>query len=270
MNIQAVTKNAFSLLENAEISSARLDAELIVSEVIHKSRAWALAHPGYLISPENQRQISSAVKRRQNHEPLAYIFGKTEFYGFMLYVDKNVLVPRPESETIVEWVVQNSAQNCTLLDVGAGSGALAIAVKKNRPDLLVCASDISPVALNVAARNADSLDVDIHFTQSDLLESIDIQPEIIVANLPYVPSASELNKTAAHEPELALLAGKNGLEYYLDLFKQLTDSRFDLTKTVVIEANPDQFNPLYAQLDSGWSLETISDYVGVFKKLTAI
>lgn len=262
MTLGSWLSQAVQNLQDVGIISAQLDAELIAAFAFGKGRSWVLAHTDKNLNNYQEQDLQQFLNRRLSHEPLAYIFGKTEFYGLELYVDKRVLIPRPESEAIVEYVIKNTPINATLLDLGTGSGALAVASKKNRPDLDVYASDISTDALDVAKRNASSHGVDIAFIESDLLQSVTITPDWIIANLPYVPKESDLNEPAKHEPALALLANNNGVEFYDRLFGQLDGKEFSSTKTVIAESNPGQFT----QLSIPWQQRAISDFVTLFER----
>ena len=170
------------------------------------------------ITPEEKEFVESIYKQLAAHVPAQYIIGNTEFYGMELKVDERVLIPRPETEELVEVILtENPKPNLSVLDIGTGSGAIALALAKNRPDWLVTASDISPDALNLASENASLQDLKISFKKSDCFEEIAENYDIIVSNPPYISRAdeSEVGLNVLHsEPHLALFAEEDGLAIY--------------------------------------------------------
>ena len=170
------------------------------------------------ITPDEKEFVESIYKQLAAHVPAQYIIGNTEFYGLELKVDERVLIPRPETEELVELILtENAKPNQSVLDIGTGSGAIALALAKNRPDWLVTASDISPDALNLASENASLQDLKISFKKSDCFEEIAENYDIIVSNPPYISRAdeSEVGLNVLHsEPHLALFAEEDGLAIY--------------------------------------------------------
>lgn len=170
------------------------------------------------ITPEEKEFVESIYKQLVAHVPAQYIIGHAEFYGMELKVDERVLIPRPETEELVELILtENPKPNLSVLDIGTGSGAIALALAKNRPDWLVTASDISPDALNLASENASLQDLKISFKKSDCFEEIAENYDIIVSNPPYISRAdeSEVGLNVLHsEPHLALFAEEDGLAIY--------------------------------------------------------
>lgn len=170
------------------------------------------------ITPEEKEFVESIYKQLVAHIPAQYIIGQAEFYGMELKVDERVLIPRPETEELVELILtENPKPNLSVLDIGTGSGAIALALAKNRPDWLVTASDISPDALNLASENASLQDLKISFKKSDCFEEIAENYDIIVSNPPYISRAdeSEVGLNVLHsEPHLALFAEEDGLAIY--------------------------------------------------------
>lgn len=170
------------------------------------------------ITPEEKEFVESIYKQLVAHVPAQYIIGHAEFYGIELKVDERVLIPRPETEELVELILtENAKPNQSVLDIGTGSGAIALALAKNRPDWLVTASDISPDALNLASENASLQDLKISFKKSDCFEEIAENYDIIVSNPPYISRAdeSEVGLNVLHsEPHLALFAEEDGLAIY--------------------------------------------------------
>ena len=170
------------------------------------------------ITPEEKEFVESIYKQLVAHIPAQYIIGQAEFYGMELKVDERVLIPRPETEELVELILtENPKPNLSVLDIGTGSGAIALALAKNRPDWCVTASDISPDALNLASENAALQDLKISFKKSDCFEEISENYDIIVSNPPYISRAdeSEVGLNVLHsEPHLALFAEEDGLAIY--------------------------------------------------------
>lgn len=170
------------------------------------------------ITPEEKEFVESIYKQLVAHVPAQYIIGLAEFYGIELKVDERVLIPRPETEELVELILtENAKPNQSVLDIGTGSGAIALALAKNRPDWLVTASDISPDALNLASENASLQDLKISFKKSDCFAEIAENYDIIVSNPPYISRAdeSEVGLNVLHsEPHLALFAEEDGLAIY--------------------------------------------------------
>ena len=193
---------------NKVSSSGRLDAMVILQAVTGNDKSYLLAHP--------EAQVPAAanelLKRRLKHEPIAYILGKKEFYGRDFTVTPSVLIPRPESEAFIDMLQQFAPLSGKhLLDVGTGSGALAITAKLENPRLQVYASDVSEAALLVAKQNAQNHKVDVTFMQSDLLKDVSQDFDIIIANLPYVPPDYEVSPDLSFEPAIALYAEHGGL-----------------------------------------------------------
>ena len=212
-------------LSEAGIASARLDSELILAHVLRRSREWLLAHDAVTLAQPQQRQARQLLLQRTRRQPIAYLTGRRDFYGHSFLVNEQVLVPRPESEVILA-ILDELAQDHhlrTVLDVGTGSGCLAISIKLAHPDLAVSACDTSESALLVARRNAARLlpsGQQIKFYQSDLLSGLPVSSrfDLIVANLPYLsPGQDGLSPELAYEPAIALYADDDGLS----LIKQL-------------------------------------------------
>jgi release factor glutamine methyltransferase len=211
--IKSWLTEAEAKLEKAGISSARLDAELILAEALQTDRTWLLAHSDEQITSDNLKQADEWLARRVKREPLAYIRGWIEFYGRRFAVDKRVLIPRPETEEMIQLLKSlELPEGSVLIDVGTGSGCLAITTKLEHLELEVHATDISVEALEVARQNAKDLGADIEFQQSDLLSAMDyeLSATIITANLPYVDRHYTVTPEADAEPALALYADDDG------------------------------------------------------------
>lgn len=212
-------------LSEAGIASARLDSELILAHILRRSREWLLAHDATTLTQPQQQQARQLLLQRTQRQPIAYLTGRRDFYGHSFLINEQVLVPRPESEVILA-ILDELKQNYhlgTVLDVGTGSGCLAISAKLAHSNLTVSACDISESALLVARRNAARLlpsGQQIKFYQSDLLSDLPVNSrfDLIVANLPYLsPGQDGLSPELAYEPAIALYADDDGLS----LIKQL-------------------------------------------------
>ena len=218
MQLRVALAQAAARLEKANIEEARLDAEILLAHALGITRAQLHAHPqGQLSSAElaNYRQL---IERRARHEPVAYIVGHQEFYGLDLLVDSRVLIPRPETELLVEKAIETSQRQSVVADVGTGSGAIAVSLAIHLPQVLVYATDASAGALEVAARNCRRHGVEdrVHLLLGHLLEPLPEPVDLTVANLPYVSQAEwaqlppEIN---CYEPREALDGGLDGLDH---------------------------------------------------------
>ena len=221
MNYELWQQTATKKLSDVGIQTARLDALVLLEFVTKQERSYILAHPEATLLPEQEASLELALSRRIKREPVAYIVGKKEFYGRDFIVTKNVLIPRPESEAIISMLEKfGPLSGKHLLDVGTGSGALAITAKLENPRLHIVGSDISQKALEIARQNAARLNADVTFKESSLLESIDEDFDIIVANLPYVPPDYSVEPELDFEPRLALYADHGGLKLIEDFIAQ--------------------------------------------------
>ncbi|MBI5305085.1 MAG: peptide chain release factor N(5)-glutamine methyltransferase [Chloroflexi bacterium] len=207
---------------------ARLQAELLLAHSLGVSRTMMLARLDDAIAPDVAAQYAANVARRAQHEPLAYILGHQEFFGLDFLVDRRVLIPRHETETLVELALARARRvaSPTIVDVGAGSGALALTLAHHLPDARVIALDTSRDALEVARMNATRLNLAarVELVESDLFERFDSSFDICVANLPYIPRArfDELpREVRAFEPRVALDGGDDGLAVFRRLLVQL-------------------------------------------------
>ncbi len=200
-----------------EIDQPHQIALALVAHVLQKPKTWLLAHPEAHLSFTQQGQLDSLLERLEAGEPLPYILGQQDFFGLLFEVNPSVLIPRPETELLVEealeWLLENPYAR-TGLDVGTGSGCIAISLAVNCPDLKMIATDVSADALQIANRNANRHQIQerIRFLQCDLLPSDLPKVDLICANLPYIPTAklSQVN-SLPWEPRLALDGGEDGL-----------------------------------------------------------
>lgn len=218
MTIQAVLQLA--RIKNA----ANLDAELILADVIGKKREYLISHSEDILTLSQADQFQNLWNQRLQGRPLAYIIGKKEFFALEFEVSPDCLIPRPETELLVERALERINDKFRVLDLGTGSGCIAISIAKHRPNIGIWASDISDAALRVAQQNAKKHLVaeQIFFKRSDLLEEFYEQNfDLLVANLPYVPDLEPIDVSITFEPKIALFGGFDGLEVYRRFLKQL-------------------------------------------------
>ncbi len=198
----------------------RRDAEVLLAHVLRCDQAALLTHPERLLSPDESDQLESFLKRRLASEPMQYITGSQEFFGLLFEVTADVLIPRPETEHLVEAALEHISPevNARIIDVGTGSGAIAISLAHVRPQSYVTAVDLSPAALEVARRNAQRHGVldRVAFLQSNLLAAIeDADFDMVVSNPPYIAEGEVLEvQVFDYEPHAALYSGPTGLEVY--------------------------------------------------------
>ena len=244
MNIQQWLNHATKLLAQADIGTARLDCLILLEKALDRDRGWILAHQEQLLASEREQEFTKLLARRAKREPVAYISGICEFYGLQLEVTPEVLIPRVETEALVSYVLHNAGTGAQIIDLGTGSGAIALALRSKRPDLKLVASDESLKALAVAQRNAKKYSFhDIEFMQSNLMDDINARFDFIVANLPYLSDKEHYGPELAYEPVKALFSGPQGLDHYRRLFPQVM-SHIHKGGSIVIEAEPKQAGPL--------------------------
>lgn len=213
MRLDYWLRKATSELGQTDMESPRLEAQILAGHVLGKGRAWIIAHGETQI---DEAAFEKLLKRRLANEPLAYILGTWEFYGRSFTVNTSVLIPRQETETLVDAALDavRKIDAPKILDLGTGSGCVAITVALERPDARVWALDISKAALAVAKKNASALGASVQFKQSDLMRNFrGPKLDLIVTNPPYVSTKIDLlPEIAEFEPAVALFGGKTGLD----------------------------------------------------------
>jgi release factor glutamine methyltransferase len=341
VNVNHWLKFASSALAIKDIATARLDALVLLEDALDKDRSWLLAHPECTIPSSTVSKLEKQLQRRMNHEPLAYIRGKSEFYGREFRVNPHTLEPRSETETMIELLqelvngkklkvksrkkpsenqhpktgqrlhgsdamqgeveqqtesyqaydegaakasTQQRAERTvsassfadwqdssamTIVDVGTGSGCIAITAKCLLPETDVIATDIDKKCLDTAKQNAKQHGAQISLYEGNLLEPLsDIKHQvsgiILLANLPYVPEHFKINSAAQHEPKHAIFGGTDGLHYYRELFKQINKLPTK-PQLVFTEALPPQHNELQAIATiASYDLLEQQDFIQVF------
>lgn len=239
-------RDAADQLAGVGIATARLDAEIILAHTLRKSRTWIHAHDDEAL-PARLADIANArLDLRLSRTPIAYIIGHKEFYSRIFKVTPSVLIPRPESESLIELLKKHTPKHAKrLIDVGTGSGCLGITAKLELPPLSVTLVDVSRHALKVAESNAASLHAEVMCIQSNLLAKAPGLFDVVIANLPYVDKSWERSPETNQEPSLALFAEDNGLKLIEELLTQLPDVLSD-HGLVLLEADPCQHDAIIA------------------------
>lgn len=196
------------------------DVDLLLSDLLGKSLSYLYSHGEALVDPA---PLMPLLERRYAGEPLQYIRGRTEFYSREFLVDDRVLIPRPETELLVETALERAPRGGRIVDLGTGSGCIAISIERERPDLRVVGIDSSPAALALAAYNAKRLGSRVRFAGSDLLSALRGEWDVIVSNPPYIPHAEYValdEQVRLYEPRLALTPGPRGTETIARIFDE--------------------------------------------------
>ncbi|WP_263358469.1 peptide chain release factor N(5)-glutamine methyltransferase [Acidicapsa ligni] len=275
---QSVSQAEAQLLTSPHPDRARLDAETLLLHLLQQNRAWLLAHWDDEISATNTAILNEWIARRKAGEPLQYILGKAEFFGLSFTVAPGVLIPRPETEHLVEEVLRlaNDLSNPEIADIGTGSGAIAVALAHALPTARITATDLSDAALKIARQNAaDNQVADrINFLEGDLLTPLAQQRfSIIASNPPYIPSLDHDSlsiEVRQHEPHSALFAGEDGLAIYKRL---IPDARAQLLAGgwLVMEIGYGQQPAIEALLKASnyEEIHFIPDYQGILRVAVA-
>jgi release factor glutamine methyltransferase len=244
-------------LQHAGIESARLDALVLLCDELSQGKAWIIAHDELDLTAAQQRSLDAKLARRQKRVPLAYIRSTQEFYGHSFVVTPDVLIPRPETESLIELLGSlHLAKDSTITDIGTGSGAIAITVKLKHPSYHVIATDVGAEALRIATNNAHQLHAQVNFRQGNLLEPMDRPIDCIIANLPYVDSTWERSPETDYEPSLALFANDHGLQLICQLLTQ-APQHLNTPGYIILEADPKQ-HPTIIELAAAHGFDHLS------------
>ncbi len=272
--VREALAEAAEVLRSSGIETARLDAEVLLAFVLKVSRTDLYVRNDRVIPNNKLEEFFTAVTRRSCREPAAYITGEKEFMSLSFLVNRNVLIPRPETEVLVEWVIERAGDSPVMVDVGTGSGAIAVSLARYLPGARVWAVDISGAALEVARENAARLGVGdrIKFLNSSLLDGIPAglhgKVDWIIANLPYIPTAevSRLQpEVSQYEPHTALDGGGDGLK----LYRKLVIRAYEVLATggwLCLEMGTGQTEGLTALLPEqrwGEGIQVLKDYAGL-------
>ncbi len=218
LSIGAIKKNLSDRFKETRILSRHIDADLIISKVTGLPRETILAFPEKKITKKQRKLIYALAEKRVKHYPIAYITGYKDFYGLRFEVNENVLIPRPETEHMIDVFLKYSHDLENVLDLCCGTGCIGITVKHKAPHIKITLSDISQEALEISQKNAKNNYIlnKIKFIRSNLLENIDEKFDAILCNPPYISTEEykALSIDVHYEPKTALLAGENGLDFY--------------------------------------------------------
>jgi len=215
MKVRDLVNQAAKQFESSD--SAKLDAQLLLAYVLHKNRTWLFTWDDFEVTPDDQKKFNDLINRRVKGEPIAYILSKREFWGLELECNASTLIPRPETEILVEQALQlGLSENARVLDLGTGTGAIALALASEKPDWSIQACDFSGNAVKLALRNKQANQIaNVEIFQSNWLEQIrpGNQFDLIVSNPPYIdPKSHYLNEgDVRFEPKSALTAGNSGM-----------------------------------------------------------
>lgn len=276
-------REATRILKAAGCETPRLDAELLLCAATGWDRGWLLAHPEVEVPSRQRKAFRQMVERRRRREPLAYILGRTEFYGLVLRIDNRALVPRPETELLVDRALEflrsrGNAPPAVVADVGTGCGAIAIALACRAPEHVarIYAVDSSPSALELARLNARIYRVEtkMRFVVGNLLEEVPEPLDLITANLPYVPAGEipRLMPEIRWEPREALDGGLDGLEKIRGLLVQIPP-RLRASGALLLEVGYGQARDVVTLVENalpGASVKVLKDYSGVERVVEVI
>ena len=224
MQLKALLQEGRKRLISSGCESARLDADLLLMQVLNCPRSYLITHDNDEIKDRFVVRYRNLISRRMAGEPIAYIVGYKEFWGLPFKVNKDVLIPRPDTELIVETALKFK-QASSVLDLGTGSGAIILAIKHERPEIKAFAVDISDGALNVAKENAALFNLDVNFIKSFWFSGLkDAKFDLIVSNPPYIPQEQEIEAVVKdNEPHVALFGGNDGLYFYRKIFEGVNE-----------------------------------------------
>ena len=256
MNIKEINLQLKQKLQNIS-PTPDLDAYLILEYILGLNKLDIIMQENYILSNFELEAINDCLNMRLNKIPIAYILGYKEFYGHKFTVNQDVLIPRPETETMIDITKQtlNSIPHPVIWEIGTGSGCIAISLSLELPRAQILASDISKQALRIAKNNDIILrgkQKAITWLEGDLLQPFNQQqtePNIIIANLPYLDQNQYTDDSILAEPNIALYSPQNGLEHYIKLLDAI-QSRFIIWPKTLLEINPEQFSPLESYIKS--------------------
>lgn len=269
MTVNDWLKETTKLFIDANIDSPKLDALLLLEYQLSLSKEDIVAYPDIKLNKIDINQLNKIRTKRIDRVPLAYILGEKEFYGRVFLVDQNVLIPRPETESVIELAKEATVDvDCpAILDIGTGSGCIGITLALEIPDSNVTLTDISSAALKTAEKNAKKLDAKVEFIKSNLLKNISKKFNLITANLPYVDRSWPTSEELKYEPKTALFAGEGGLKIINSLITKATDNLIH-GGHLIVEADPVQHKSIINNARQyGLKKVTIQDYAILFRYL---
>ena len=217
MNYLNALKTGKDKLQQADIADAATDAELLLMHVCGTERSSRFSHPEYELTEKEECLYQELISKRSSHIPLQHLTGIQYFMGLEFIVDRNVLIPRQDTEILVEEVMKDGAAGSSILDICTGSGCIILSLLKYVNESRGIGTDISEAALEIARKNAEKNDIEAHFIRSDLFDEIEGSFDVITSNPPYIRSSeisSLMPEVRDHDPELALDGGEDGLDFY--------------------------------------------------------
>ena len=267
MTVSEWLKQSEGALKDADISTAHLDCLVLLEDEFGEDRAWLLSHSDEALQGSILEKLNTKIVQRAKHIPLAYLRGHAEFYGRDFAVNAHTLVPRPETESIIELVkTLDLPADTRVLDIGTGSGCIAITTALELPNAHVSACDIDKNCLETARQNATKLGARVSFFESNLLAQADAQ-DVLLANLPYVPDNFQINTAATHEPRHALFGGPDGLDLYREMFQQITASAHK-PQYILAESLPPQHEVLTGiAKTAGFALTKTDGFIQLFERV---
>jgi release factor glutamine methyltransferase len=274
MDVRTALQQGSRLLEEAGISEPRLTAEVLLSHALKRERTWLFAHPEEDLDGITGLRYDGFLQDRLHGKPCQYIIGRQEFYGRDFLLTQDVFIPRPETEYVVEQALKLSPRPAAILDVGCGSGNIAVTLSLEAgAPVRVFATDISAAALAVARANAKRLGARVAFLACDLASAIaDRSLELLVSNPPYIPTLEEQGlprEIRKFEPRIALFAGPEGLDVYRKLVAE-APRVLRPGGWIVFELGYRQVDAVCAMLDGRWSdVLVVSDLAGLPRVLVA-
>jgi len=288
-SVRGLLKFGIARLRDANVPSFTLVAELLLLHILSRDRTWLYAHPEVEVSTTDAERFFELIVRRANGEPTQHLTGKQEFWGLDFEVTPDVLIPRPETEHVIEVALDRLAvrelragrkqtligESLQIADIGTGSGCIAISLAKELPAATIYATEISPVALAVARRNANphNLADRVRFLEGNLLDGVPPLLDLIVSNPPYVgrrEAATLMREVRDHEPEIALYGGEEGYELYADLITQAA-AHLKPGGILVLELGHNSLSAVQPLLDAtAWTdVGVTNDLAGIPRVLAA-
>lgn len=265
MDIRVAIAQGAELLKNGGVCDARLTAQLFLAQALNRDRTYLYTYPERELTTVEWIHFGRYLHERLNGRPVQHILKSTEFYGRRFRVTPDVLIPRPETEHVVERALTLAPSASRIADVCTGSGILAVTLALELKPAFTAATDISAPALDIARSNAAALGANVGFVQCDLMDSLDAPFDLIVANPPYIPSATIETLDAEvrdHDPRIALDGGPDGLDLYRRLIPQAL-SHLAPGGWLVVEIGYDQSPSVPPLFGQGWSsLQVTNDLAG--------
>lgn len=253
---------------------ADIECAILLEFVMGTKRQDLFAHPDIELTKEEEDKYFSLIERRNSGEPVQYITGKTYLYGLEFICEPSVLIPRFDTEVLIEEIIKKAPKNARILDLCTGSGCIALCVKHEREDLTVVASDISKAALETAEKNRKNLSLDVTFIESDMFENINGRFDLIASNPPYIPKEviEGLDvKVRKFEPYNALCGGEDGLDYYR-IIADKAKGYMNANALLMMETGFDQGESVSTLLrENGYeNIRVIKDLNGLDRVVTAV